>query len=152
MQSAVEIIPISAAATPTNSTNAGNQDYPQSIAGSMIQLLPLVLLFHVCDGIQGTASGILKACGKHKFVAFGYVFAFYILAFPIGTRLAFFWGLKLSGLWIGMCCGVGLLTVAQVAYIVHYMNWKRVAILARGSSSFATVLNGVSLEVDNKKI
>ncbi|CAK5272855.1 unnamed protein product [Mycena citricolor] len=73
-----------------------------AVVGMVAQLLPLVALFQVFDGLAGVTGGILRAKGKQMTGALLNLSAYYVIGIPFGIWLAFSWNMGLPGLWIGL--------------------------------------------------
>ncbi|CAH1758847.1 10310_t:CDS:2 [Entrophospora sp. SA101] len=77
-------------------------------------ILPLCACFQISDAISAVGGGILRGQGRQKIGAYLNLPVYYLIAFPVGTLLAFkyHWGLK--GLWFGLAIaslsvGVGII-------------------------------------------
>lgn len=65
-------------------------------------MLPLVALFQVFDATSAVTGGIMRAMGKQFTGALLNLSAYYLLGIPVGIWFAFWWDMKLHGLWIGL--------------------------------------------------
>ena len=69
----------------------------KSVIHFVSQVMPLVALFQVADGLVGSCSGVLWGQGRqHLGTAFNLI-TYYVLALPLGIVLAFYWGHGLPG-------------------------------------------------------
>ncbi|KAJ5112841.1 hypothetical protein N7532_000886 [Penicillium argentinense] len=85
------------------------------------EVLPVVALFQIADGICGSCGGVLRGTGRqHLGVALN-VLGFYCFAVPLGIALAFHgWGL--GGLWTGLC--IALWSVGALEWtVVVFTRW-----------------------------
>ncbi|PWN53420.1 MATE efflux family protein, partial [Violaceomyces palustris] len=67
------------------------------------EILPILALFQVADGVCGIAGGVLRGTGRQAQGAVINMTAYYVVGIPIGLALSFsklHWGL--SGLWWGL--------------------------------------------------
>lgn len=87
-----------------------------SIAG---QLLFAVAAFQIFDGVQVTATGVLRGSGNTKTPMFANLVAHWLLGLPAGFFLCFALGLGVLGIWIGL--SAGLVAVACLLLVV----WSR---------------------------
>lgn len=51
-------------------------------------------------------QSILRACGKQKLLSYLGIVAFWVLGTPLGALLAFYFGMKVIGVWIGFIVGL----------------------------------------------
>ncbi|QRW23429.1 MATE efflux family protein [Rhizoctonia solani] len=65
-------------------------------------IMPLVALFQIVDGMNAVTGGALRARGKQSLGALVNVTAYYVVGIPLGIYLAFWWNMELRGLWIGL--------------------------------------------------
>ena len=106
---------------------AARNSYPrifttdESVVRLTAEVMPYVALFQLSDGLNASASGVLKALGKQSLGAFVNILAYYSFALPLGIGLAFRgWGL--AGLWIGQC--LALYTTGILEWIVvAFTSW-----------------------------
>ena len=89
-------------------------DDPQ-VVHLVAEVLPLLALFQIADGLHGSCGGSLRGVGRQHVGATVNVLSYYLFALPLGIYLAFH-GMGLKGLWIGQC--VALYTVGLVEWIL----------------------------------
>lgn len=78
----------------------------------------IVLVFAVLVDAPGAVlGGILRGVGRQSVGGYLNLFAYYVLATPLGIALTFFAGMSLSGLWLGILLGLSVLLVVQTWYI-----------------------------------
>lgn len=75
--------------------------HDESVVQLVSKVMPLVASFQVADGLAGSCGGVLRGLGRQQLGAFFNMFAYYVLALPLGITLAFRAGYGLQGLWIG---------------------------------------------------
>lgn len=86
------------------------------------QVMPLVALFQVADGLNGSCGGALRGMGRQHIGAGVNLVSYYLGALPLGIWLAFHgWGLK--GLWVGQCIALYLVGAAEWA-LVWGSDWE----------------------------
>ncbi|KAJ5793345.1 uncharacterized protein N7503_009323 [Penicillium pulvis] len=92
------------------------------------EIMPLVALFQIADGVNGSCGGSLRGMGRQHIGAVVNIVSYYFFALPLGIYLAFHgWGLK--GLWVGQC--VALYCVGVVQWIiVACSRWDKEVIKA----------------------
>lgn len=83
----------------------------QSVIEYGIKLIGIVCLFQVFDGIQITLSGILRGFSISKPVMVSCFISHWLFGFPIGLYMAYKMKLMAFGLWIGLACGLFLLSL-----------------------------------------
>lgn len=86
------------------------------------QVMPLVALFQIADGLNGACGGALRGMGRqHVGVAVNLV-SYYFGALPVGLWMAFHRGWGLEGLWVGLCLALYLVGAAEWG-IVAACDW-----------------------------
>lgn len=86
------------------------------------EVMPLVALFQIADGLNGSCGGALRGMGRQHVGAAVNLVSYYLGALPLGVWLAFGgWGLK--GLWVGQCLALYLVGVAEWA-LVGWSDWE----------------------------
>jgi multidrug resistance protein, MATE family len=83
------------------------------------QLLFAAAAFQIFDGVQVTATGVLRGSGNTKTPMFANLVAHWLLGLPAGYFLCFALGLGVVGIWIGL--SAGLIAVAGLLLYV----WSR---------------------------
>jgi MATE family multidrug resistance protein len=97
-----------------------------TVVGLAVTFLAFAALFQIVDGAQAVAAGMLR--GLHDttvpmlYAAIGY----WGVGMPLGVLLAFHYGLRGNGIWIGLSAG---LTVVALLLLVRWLRRDR--ILAR---------------------
>ncbi|PWW74619.1 MATE efflux family protein [Tuber magnatum] len=92
------------------------------------QVMPLVALFQIADGLNGSCGGALRGMGRQHTGAAVNLVSYYFGALPLGIWLAFHgWGLK--GLWVGQCIALYLVGAMEWA-LVGFSNWDRQVVKA----------------------
>ena len=85
------------------------------------EVLPLVALFQIADGLNGSCGGSLRGMGRQHVGALVNLVSYYCGALPLGVWLAFHgWGLH--GLWMGQCIALYLVGMLEWA-VVALSNW-----------------------------
>ena len=86
------------------------------------EVLPLVALFQIADGLNGSCGSSLRGIGRQQVGALVNLVSYYGGALPLGVWLAFHgWGLQ--GLWVGQCIALYLVGMLEWA-IVALSNWE----------------------------
>ena len=85
------------------------------------RVLPLVALFQIADGLNGSCGGALRGMGRQHVGAGVNVLSYYCGALPLGVWLAWNgWGL--AGLWLGQCIALYLVGAIEWA-IIAWSDW-----------------------------
>lgn len=66
------------------------------------QMMLLLSVSHVVDGIQSVLSGTVRGCGRQKIGAYINLGAYYLVGIPCALLLAFVYHFGGKGLWIGI--------------------------------------------------
>ncbi|KAG8733192.1 hypothetical protein FRC11_008051 [Ceratobasidium sp. 423] len=93
-------------------------------------IMPLVALFQIVDGMNAVTAGALRARGKQSLGALVNVTAYYVIGIPLGVYLAFWWNMDLQGLWIGLATALLYSAVVSV-YVILRTNWNKEVLRVR---------------------
>ncbi|XP_065065943.1 multidrug and toxin extrusion protein 1-like isoform X2 [Rhopilema esculentum] len=84
---------------------------------------PIIAAYHILDGSQGIASGILRGIGLQRFGAVINFIGFMVVGLPLGAVLALVVHLNVVGFWCGMAVGIALQVILALILLVC-SNWK----------------------------
>ncbi|KAI9320209.1 mate-domain-containing protein [Dichotomocladium elegans] len=86
-------------------------------------ILPLCALFQLADGLCGVCGGVIRGLGRQKVAAWINLFAYYVVALPMGYAMTFtaHWGL--IGIWIALTIALFLGAVGEVGFL-FIVNWQ----------------------------
>ncbi|XP_008452139.2 protein DETOXIFICATION 16-like [Cucumis melo] len=94
----------------------------ETVVGYLAQILILLAVVHIFDGIQSIFSGITRGCGRQKIGAFINLGAYYVVGIPMAIFLAFFQGIGGKGLWMGIMMGVFIQSLL-LGILILCTNW-----------------------------
>ncbi|KAK8532270.1 hypothetical protein V6N13_131606 [Hibiscus sabdariffa] len=94
------------------------------------QILPLVCLSLITDGLHAVACGIVRGIGWQHVGAYANLAAYYLAGIPAGILCGFVLKLRGEGLWVGMLVGSSVQALL-LALIIAFADWKKQAIKAR---------------------
>ncbi len=80
-------------------------------------VLPVAATFQLFDGVQVVAGGILRGIGRTIPAVLFNLVGYYVLALPCAWWLGFHLDQGLSGIWWGLCLGLGVISIALVLWI-----------------------------------
>ena len=93
-----------------------------AVARLAAQLLFLAGCFQVVDGLQAVAMGALRGLKDVRVPTVMTVFAYWVVAFPLGLYLGFATPLGVHGFWIAFCLGLLLIAVGLVARVIRQVR------------------------------
>uniref|UniRef100_A0A183AD45 Multi antimicrobial extrusion protein n=1 Tax=Echinostoma caproni TaxID=27848 RepID=A0A183AD45_9TREM len=93
------------------------------------QLLPILSVFQLLDGLGGVCSGIIRGAGLQHFGAIVCFISLYIFGGPLGMGLIFGAHYGIEGLWYGLCTGV-ILSSTTYLIVLTRLNWEKQVTLA----------------------
>ncbi|KAM7484616.1 hypothetical protein LguiA_000625 [Lonicera macranthoides] len=111
------------------------------------RMMPLLALSDFLDGFQCVLSGAARGCGWQNLCAVINLGAYYGVAIPFAVLFAFIFhlggmvGLSVSGLWIGIICGLSVQVIALVTINLS-TNWNNEAKKAANG----TQTTGIAIE------
>jgi MATE family multidrug resistance protein len=104
---------------------------------TVVQIMPLVAFYQICDGIKAVTSGVLQGCGLQNIGAvinlgwyIEFNFSYYGIGLPLAGLFGFYFDYKLVGLWGGLISGLCLTATISVLVVKYYINWEKQAALA----------------------
>jgi MATE family multidrug resistance protein len=80
-------------------------------------VLPLVAVFQILDCLNGCCAGVIRGVGNQRVGAILSAVGYYVVGLPIGGYLAFSREMDLKGIWLGLCCGLIVVTVGQLWHL-----------------------------------
>ncbi|ONH68013.1 Ethionine resistance-conferring protein 1 [Cyberlindnera fabianii] len=78
------------------------------------------------DTINVVAAGCLRGQGRQIIGSNLNLAAYYLVALPLAFYLAFWRDWKLLGLWTGLGCGIFVLAMSEIWFVLN-ANWKRIS-------------------------
>lgn len=87
--------------------------------------IPVILLFAcflMFDGIQGISGGALRGIKKTKPIMFSMLFAYIFIGIPIGSTLAFKYGIVLKGFWIGLALALFSASIFSTTFFLYNLR------------------------------
>ena len=85
-------------------------------------LLVIAGIFQLVDGVQVVASGLLRGLRDTNAPMWITVAAYWLIALPLGSWLAFGLGQGAEGMWVGLAWG---LVFAAVLLVVRFLRKTR---------------------------
>lgn len=89
------------------------------------EMMIFVMAFLFFDGLQGTNVGILKGLKDTKIIMITMLFAYLVIAIPIGCFLAFKHNIVLKGFWFGLTLAIfftAIVTSIRVLYNIKRLQ------------------------------
>lgn len=77
-----------------------------------VALLAIAAVFQIFDGLQAVTTGALRGLGDTFTPAVTNLVAHWLIGMPVGIYLAFWMGLEVRGIWIGL--SIGLIVIGSV--------------------------------------
>ncbi|EQL00326.1 Multi antimicrobial extrusion protein [Ophiocordyceps sinensis CO18] len=90
------------------------------------QVLPLVAVMQVFDGLSAGAHGLLRGIGKQSIGGPANLIAYYVISLPISLALAFAADWKLEGMWVGVTIGLVVVSIIEYVYLLR-TDWHKAA-------------------------
>lgn len=93
-----------------------------------VQLLFIVGIFQLVDGMQVTLAGILRGMEKTKESFYAIVLGYWVIGLPLGAFLAFSYELKAQGLWIGIAFALTIVMLTLGVITKKQLNIMKMAL------------------------
>lgn len=93
-------------------------------------LIVVAAVFQLADAINAGIQGSFRGCGKQALGAKLNFIAYYVVGIPCGAVLAFLGQYDLTGLWVGMTCGLFAISIMG-SVMLCFTNWVQLAIEAQ---------------------
>jgi MATE family multidrug resistance protein len=93
-----------------------------AVSGLAARLLIIAGLFQIFDGLQVTASGVLRGMNDVRLPALLAGLAYWVLALPLGWIAAFPLQWQAEGIWVGLAIGLATASFALLARIRHRLR------------------------------
>jgi len=93
-----------------------------SIIELAAKVLIIVAFYQINDFLSCSTAGILRGQGRQKIGGYLSLISYYCIAIPLAGILAFYFQLKLVGLWLGMIFALFFVSVLQY-YFVATSDW-----------------------------
>ena len=98
----------------------------QKIIDLTEDLFPIISFWFICDFVEGSSSGTIRALGYQKLASIITFLSIWLVAFPWSYTLAFKLNMGQRGLWYGYLTGRSVLALAYTI-IIGITDWKKVA-------------------------
>lgn len=72
-----------------------------------VMLIPIAGLFQIFDGLQVTASGVLRGTGETRWPMYVQLVGLWLVGLPVSIGAGVFFGIGEVGLWWGFVAGIG---------------------------------------------
>ncbi|KAM3122384.1 hypothetical protein CJJ07_003314 [Candidozyma auris] len=95
------------------------------VVNTASKLLQIAAINQICDCLNIVAAGILRGQGRQKIGSFMNLFSYYCIALPMAYVFAFLMRLEVYGLWLGLVCGVAVLSLGEV-FCAQRGNWEKI--------------------------
>ncbi|CAE6504877.1 unnamed protein product [Rhizoctonia solani] len=95
-----------------------------AIGLSIIAALIMSTVIMIVDGATAVTDGVLRATGRLGLGAMVNITAYYCIGIPLGLYLAFWKGMELKGLWIGITAAIFYAASASI-YAVSRTVWRK---------------------------
>ncbi|BFZ60072.1 ethionine resistance protein [Saitoella coloradoensis] len=105
----------------------------EEVVTIVANVLPLGAFYQIFDSVTAISGGVLRGQGRQKIGGYANVFAYYVIALPLGIPLAFQAGWGLYGLWAGIT--IALVVIATLlTCAVFWGDWDQMADKAKEMS------------------
>ena len=85
--------------------------HDKSVIALGVRLMGVVALFQLFDGLQVTLTGILRGMERTKLSSIVVFIGYWILGIPFGLLMAYYFDMRVYGLWIGLAVSLALVAI-----------------------------------------
>ncbi|KAL8320197.1 hypothetical protein RB597_006783 [Gaeumannomyces tritici] len=96
----------------------------EEVIAIVANVLPICAMMQVFDGMAALSHGLLRGIGRQEFGGYANLVSYYVIALPVSFGLGLGLGWELTGLWIGVTGGLGLVAVVEYLFLYKY-DWSR---------------------------
>ncbi|XP_053851178.1 multidrug and toxin extrusion protein 1-like isoform X3 [Vidua macroura] len=89
-------------------------------------VMPIYVVFHLFEAMNGACSGVLRGVGKQKFGAIMNAVSYYGVGMPLAAVLLFVAKIGVIGLWVAMLVCIFILCTCFLIYISR-LDWEKAA-------------------------
>ncbi|KAL3733206.1 hypothetical protein ACJRO7_022693 [Eucalyptus globulus] len=100
------------------------------VANAVADLSPLLAISILLNSVQPVLSGVAVGAGWQSIVAYVNIISYYLVGIPVGVALAYFLGMQVKGVWVGMLFGTFVQTIVLIV-ITYKTDWDKQVLLAR---------------------
>ena len=93
-----------------DTANPGNA----TVVALAVQFMGIAALFQIVDGAQSVGAGVLRGLQDTRWPMIFAAFGYWVVGIGVGIALAFPFGLKGLGVWIGLASGLAVVAVLMV--------------------------------------
>ncbi|SCU78541.1 LANO_0A03268g1_1 [Lachancea nothofagi CBS 11611] len=97
----------------------------EGVVALAVQILPIIGVNQFADVFNVLAAGVLRAQGRQRIGGILNILAYYVVGLPVAVTLGFYTDLGVKGFWIGLGCGIFVLSIGEV-YCVWNSNWSQI--------------------------
>ncbi|CAH7684662.1 mate-domain-containing protein [Phakopsora pachyrhizi] len=124
----------------------------REVVDIVADVLPLVALFQIPDGLSVVLSGVLRGVGKPNIGALINAAGYYVVGLPIGLALTFSTlNLGAYGLWMGMTAAMTSTSIIFTIYVSN-MSFEKVMIKSRARMDKFDFITGQNNVINNSNI
>lgn len=85
-----------------------------AVVALAVQFMGIAALFQIVDGAQSVGAGVLRGLQDTRWPMIFAAFGYWVVGIGVGIALAFPFGLKGLGVWIGLASGLAVVAVLMV--------------------------------------
>lgn len=94
----------------------------EDVVARVAVIIPLCALFQIADGLCGVCGGVIRGLGRQKVAAYINLFAYYVVALPLGYFLTFHANWSLTGIWISLTVALFLGAIGECLFL-FLVDW-----------------------------
>ncbi|PWI71315.1 hypothetical protein PCL_11409 [Purpureocillium lilacinum] len=106
----------------------------ERVAGLVTQILPVIAVMVLFDGLGAVAHGLLRGIGRQSIGGPASLVAYYAVSLPLALGIGIGLDWRIEGLWLG--CTIGLVVVSFIEYAYLLMaDWQKAVLEAASRNS-----------------
>jgi len=99
------------------------------------ECVPVLVAYQAVDGLNTCSTQLLRTLGVQRVGVLLHFATYYMIGMSASCLLAFYFGLGVLGLWMGLTAGVGLNAIVATVWLWRFADWEDQSAAAQSRAS-----------------